>query len=73
MYAYDITNKNFLTYLVPASQQNHPALVYYAIGNHMYLIGDKQQALSLIRKAANTESKIENNSFGRRIQNEKQI
>lgn len=58
MYAYDITNKNFLKFVVPASQQNYPPLVYYAVGNHMYLIGDKQKAISLIRKAANTESKI---------------
>ena len=58
MYAYDITNKNFLKHVVPSSQHNYPPLVYYAVGNHMYLISEKEKAISLIRKAANTESKI---------------
>jgi hypothetical protein len=58
MYAYDITNKNFLKYVVPQTQHNYPPLVYYAIGNHMYLIENKEKAISLIRKSASSESKI---------------
>ena len=58
MYAYDMTNKNFLKYVVPQSQHNYPPLVYYAIGNHMYLIEESKKAISLIRKSASTESKV---------------
>jgi hypothetical protein len=49
-YAYDICNKNFLKY-VSKTSRNYPALVYYAVDNHMYLIKDQDLVKSLVEKA----------------------
>ena len=48
-YAYDICNKNFLKYV--SKTRNYPALVYYAVDNHMYLIKDQDLVKSLVEKA----------------------
>jgi hypothetical protein len=48
-YAYDICNKNFLKYV--SKTRNYPALAYYAVDNHMYLIKDKDLVKSLVEKA----------------------
>ena len=56
MYAYDITNNCFLKHVTKT--RNYPALVYYAIGGHMYWISDQNKAQSLIKKAYDKEAKI---------------
>ena len=38
MYAYDIMNTCFLEHVVEQSKHNYPALFFYAINNHMYLV-----------------------------------
>ena len=48
MYAYDITSNCFLKHVTKT--RNYPALVYYAIGGHMYWISDQKKAQSLIKK-----------------------
>ena len=57
MYAYDVTKKCFLKH-ISSSSQNYPALIYYAVGGHMYWVSDKEVANSLVKKAYDTESKI---------------
>jgi hypothetical protein len=56
MYAYDFTNNCFLKHVT--KNRNYPALVYYAVNGHMYLIGDRKVAMSLIKRAVNKETKI---------------
>ena len=57
MYAYDVTRKCFLKH-ISSSSQNYPALIYYAVGGHMYWVSDKEVANSLVKKAYDRESKI---------------
>ena len=52
-YSYDFTNKCFLKYVSKSS--NYEPLVYYAVNGHMYWIGDKDEALSLIARARTYE------------------
>ena len=48
-YAYDIMNKCFSKHV--ANTRHYPALFYYAINNHMYLVKDTDQCKSLVEKA----------------------
>jgi hypothetical protein len=51
MYAYDIMNTCFLKYIIPHEKKNnYPALYYYAINNHMYLVKDLGRYLRLNQK-----------------------
>ena len=54
-YSFDILNKCFDKNI---SSRNYPCLVYYAVNNHVYWVGDKDKALSLTRKARDMESNI---------------
>ena len=57
MYAYDIMNTCFLKHVVEQSKHNYPALFFYAINNHMYLVKDTDKCKSLREKAkANSKS-----------------
>ena len=56
VYAYDITNNCFSKHVTKA--RNYPALVYYAVGGHMYWISDQKYVQSLIKKAYDKETKI---------------
>ena len=57
MYAYDIMNTCFLKYVISHDRKNnYPALFYYAIDNHMYLVKDSTKCKSLTEKAKDTHS-----------------
>lgn len=57
MYAYDIMNNCFLKYVIPHNKKNnYPALFYYAINNHMYLVKDIIKCKSMTEKAKDTHS-----------------
>ena len=55
-YSFEITNKCFDKYVTP--NRNYPAMVYYCANQHMYWIGDKEKALSLIRGSQQMKFKI---------------
>ena len=61
-YSFDATNKCFLKYV---SENNHsyPALVYYAVNNHMYHIKDINAVKKLVSKTLKTEYKIKSSVF----------
>ena len=48
-YAYDIMNQCFLKYV--GNHRNYPALFYYAMNNHMYLVKDTDQCKSMVERA----------------------
>jgi len=48
-YAFDVTKKCFLKHITDA--RHYPALVYYAINNHMYYISNKSIVLKMIRSS----------------------
>ena len=56
MYAYDVTCNCFLKHITPV--RNYPALIYYAVGGHMYLISDTDKCQSLVKRAYDKEVKI---------------
>ena len=56
MYAYDIKQECFLKNV--SNNQNYPALHYFAIDNHMYLVKDKKKCKSLTEKAKILAQKI---------------
>ena len=53
-YAFDYTKKCFFKHV--SKNNNHVALVYYAVNNHMYLILDSAVRKSLIERAKVKES-----------------
>jgi hypothetical protein len=55
-YAYDINKTCFMKYV--HKNQNHRALCYYAMNNHMYLVKDKFLVLSMVGKDKEPEHKI---------------
>ena len=61
-YAFDVTNKCFLKYV---SEKNHsyPALVYYAVNDHMYHIKDANAVKKLVSKTISIENKINSSIF----------
>ena len=61
MYAFDLKKRCFLKHL--SKNQNHKALVYYCINNHMYHIIDKQEVKSLVETAKDIETKINSDLF----------
>jgi 5-methylcytosine-specific restriction protein A len=55
-YAFDITKNCFLKHV--STNQNYPALLYYAINGHMYYLSDKALCLKLIRSSYKMTTKI---------------
>ena len=55
-YAYDIDNNCFMK--ATSKNRNHPAVCYYAINNHMYLVKDTKAIKSLIERAKDQEHKF---------------
>jgi hypothetical protein len=55
-YAYDINKVCFMKYV--HKNQNHRALCYYAMNNHMYLVKDKDLVKSMVEKAKAPKHKI---------------
>ena len=55
-YAYDINKVCFMKYV--HKNQNHRALCYYAMNNHMYLVKDKSLVKSMVEKAKDPEHKF---------------
>jgi hypothetical protein len=55
MYAYDIMNNCFLKYVIP-KKLDYPALFFYAINNHMYLVKDPAKCKSLTERAKTNHS-----------------
>ena len=56
MYAYDVTSGCFLKNV--GTNRNYPALVYYAVGGHMYYISNNKKVQSLVKKAYDKEVKV---------------
>jgi len=55
-YAFDINRTCFMKYV--HKNQNHRALCYYAMDNHMYLVKDPELVKSMVEKAKAPEHKI---------------
>ena len=55
-YCLNIVDKIFDKYVF--KNRNYDALCYYAVNNHMYLIDNKQNADSIIKKSRDIECKI---------------
>ena len=54
MYAFDINNKCFLKHIT--KKRHYPALFYYAVNGHMYLIKNEKRCKELMEKARKVES-----------------
>ena len=55
-YCVDMINKCVDKFISP--RRHHPPLVHYCATTHMYWVGDKDKALSLIRGGREIEFKI---------------
>jgi hypothetical protein len=55
-YAFDINRTCFMKYV--HKNQNHRALCYYAMNNHMYLVKDPELVKSMVEKAKAPELKL---------------
>ena len=55
-HSFDIMSKCFDKYI--SKHRNYPSLVYYAVNNHMYYVGDHAAAMSLIQSSRDFETKI---------------
>ena len=55
-HSFDIMSKCFDKYI--SKHRNYPSLVYYAVNNHMYYVGDHAAAMSLIQSSRDFETNI---------------
>jgi len=55
MYAFDITNKCFFKY-VTKSHRKYPALFFYAMNNHMYLVKNEEKCKQMMEQAKDHEN-----------------
>ena len=60
-YALDITQKCFMKHIAP--HQNYPALIYYAVNDHMYHITQPEVAKKLVERAKDDECKISSSAL----------
>ena len=61
VYAFDVTKKCFSKYV--CKHRDHPALVYYCINDHMYMISDHKQVQNLIKGSVADDTKINSSVF----------
>ena len=55
-YSYDSNARCFDKFI--SKNRNYPALVYYSLNNHMYIVRERKEAQSLIERAKDIETKI---------------
>ena len=60
-YAFDISRKFFLKHL--SKYRNYPALVYYAVDNHMYHINNRKDVDSLTKSARDIQTKMNSSAM----------
>ena len=60
-YAFDISRKCFLKHL--ATSRNYPALVYYAVDNHMYHNNNSKDVHSLTKSARDIQTKMNSSAM----------
>ena len=61
VFAFDVMKKCFSKYV--CKNRDHPALVYYCINDHMYMISDEKQVQSLINGSTADDTKINSSVF----------
>ena len=61
VFAVDVMKKCFSKYV--CRKRDHPALLYYYINDHMYMISDEKQVQSLINGSTADETKINSSVF----------
>jgi len=60
-YCLDMNRVVYLRYV--ATHNSYPALIYYAVNNHMYLIKDRKLIDSLVKSTVDTEKYVQTNAF----------
>jgi len=70
VYAYDLMRKNFMKFV--SKNSNYPALIFYAGNGHMYLVSNKEEAVSLVRSAVDIQQKMNTKIFHEKIEKEYQ-
>ena len=57
-YSYDINSKCFDKYI--SRCHKYPAIVYYSVNSHMYIVRAKKEAQSLLERARYVETYVKN-------------
>lgn len=71
VYAFDVNNKCFSKYI--CKHRDHPALVYYCINDHMYMISDNDQIKKLVSSSISDDKKINSCVFQNKKNNNDNI
>ena len=67
-YSYDIHTRCFDQFI--SKNRNYPALVYYSVNNHMYIVRERKKTQSLIESAKDIETKINTDMIEERMEEE---